>query len=296
MAKVFLQSFKLPSVEDEFFKLTDGDKIFMYGVYDGAYPFGFFKKFINAPRFEFAPITILYGSNGSGKSTVLNIIAEKIKLSRNSPYNRTDYFDDFCDICNIEAENIPYESKIITSDDIFRKLSNVRLTNDGIDGARSNITKKKAELSAMVGANPDLLRFKGLDSYDEFAKYYEATNSSKSKYIRERLQKNIKEASNGETAIEYLTNEITENALYLLDEPENSLAPKLQLELKQFIEDSARFYNCQFIIASHSPLLLSLNGARIYNFDSKNADICKWNELENVKVLAEFFKEHSNEF
>ena len=55
---------------------------------------------------------------------------------------------------------------------------------------------------------------------------------------------------------------------YLLDEPENSLSAENQLKLKQFIEDSARFYNCQFIISTHSPFILSLTDALIYDLDS----------------------------
>lgn len=70
----------------------------------------------------------------------------------------------------------------------------------------------------------------------------EAVNKSASEFINRRADRNLVAGSNGETAMIYLTEEITDNALYLLDEPENSLAPKLQLELKQFIEDSARFF------------------------------------------------------
>ena len=63
----------------------------------------------------------------------------------------------------------------------------------------------------------------------------------------------------------YFTEKILDGGLYLLDEPENSLSPQKQLELLQFLEDSVRFYDCQFIIATHSPFLLSLKGARIYD-------------------------------
>ncbi len=56
----------------------------------------------------------------------------------------------------------------------------------------------------------------------------------------------------------YFVSEIKENILYLLDEPENSMPVAMQLKLTKFLEESARFFNCQFIIATHSPFLVML--------------------------------------
>ena len=118
-----------------------------------------------------------------------------------------------------------------------------------------------------------------------------------SKYVRTRLRNNnIIQESNGETALDFWQNEIEDNALYIIDEPENSLSAENQLKLKTFIEESARFYNCQFIIATHSPFLLALNGAKIYDLDIVPVKAKWWTELDNVKVYNSFFKEHSKEF
>ena len=87
-----------------------------------------------------------------------------------------------------------------------------------------------------------------------------------------------------------------EPELYLLDEPENSLSAKLQEELAKFIEDSARFYGCQFIISTHSPFLLALKGARIYDLDAVPARVRRWSELENVRVYRDFFEKHRDAF
>ena len=92
------------------------------------------------------------------------------------------------------------------------------------------------------------------------------------------------------------TERIKENALYLLDEPENSLSPKYQLELVQLIEEYARFYGCQFVISTHSPFFLAMPGAKVYNLDLYPARECKWTELENVRAYYDFFKEHEKEF
>lgn len=107
---------------------------------------------------------------------------------------------------------------------------------------------------------------------------------------------NVREQSNGESAFLYFTEKIKENGLYLLDEPENSLSPERQLELLKFLEDSARFFACQFVIATHSPFLLSMRGAKIYDFDEQPVDIKRWTKLKNVRAYYDFFKTHEKDF
>ncbi|OOM61376.1 hypothetical protein CLBCK_23770 [Clostridium beijerinckii] len=107
---------------------------------------------------------------------------------------------------------------------------------------------------------------------------------------------NFREYSNGESAFIYFTEKIDENGLYILDEPENSLSPKRQMELMNFIEDSARFLRCQFIISTHSPFILAMKGAKIYDLDENPVDVKRWTELENVRTYYDFFKMHEKEF
>lgn len=78
--------------------------------------------------------------------------------------------------------------------------------------------------------------------------------------------------------------------------PENSLSPEKQQELVRFIEDSARFFGCQFVISTHSPLVLALKGAKIYDLDEDPVDIKKWTELANVRAYFEFFEKHRDCF
>ena len=107
---------------------------------------------------------------------------------------------------------------------------------------------------------------------------------------------NVREHSNGESAFLYFTNKIKDNGLYLLDEPENSLSPEKQQELAAFLENSARFFGCQLIIATHSPFLLAMKGAKIYDLDEDPVDVKRWTELTNVRAYYEFFKKHEKEF
>ena len=107
---------------------------------------------------------------------------------------------------------------------------------------------------------------------------------------------NVREYSNGESAFMYFTEKIQVRGLYLLDEPENSLSPKLQIELMKYIEDSARYFDCQFVISTHSPFLLAINGAKIYDLDENPVDVKRWTELENVQMYFDFFKKYEEEF
>ena len=81
-----------------------------------------------------------------------------------------------------------------------------------------------------------------------------------------------------------------------MDEPENSLSVSLQKKLAVYLEEAVRFYGCQLIISTHSPFLLSLKGAKIYDLDSVPVDVKKWTDLENVLVWHDFFEEHREEF
>ena len=135
-----------------------------------------------------------------------------------------------------------------------------------------------------------------LADYEQLKKVNAARKSTQSQYVRKNLPDNIREHSNGESAFLYFAEKIQENGLYFLDEPENSLSPAKQQELLRFLEDSARFFNCQFVIATHSPFLLSMPQAKIYDLDEEIVDVKKWSELENVRAYYDFFKKHEQEF
>ena len=263
--------------------------------YTTKYPFGLFR-YRELPEFYFSDITIFCGNNGSGKSSILNVIAEKILLERNAPFNRSDFFEDYVELCDYQLDKgIPRGSKIITSNGVFEKVLDIRRIKDGIDSKRSDLIDEYIAENSPI-APPNLLQ--GLDDYDRWKRSSDMRNRnrSQSRFLKENLMRNIQERSNGESALSYFVDSIQENALYLLDEPENSLSPQNQLQLKYFIEDSVKNYGCQFIISTHSPFLLSLRGAQIYNIDETPPAERKWTELDCVKVYYDFFVEQSDKF
>ena len=135
-----------------------------------------------------------------------------------------------------------------------------------------------------------------MEDYEKLKKVNETRRKTQSRYADNHLIHNVREYSNGESAFRFFTEKIKPHTLYLLDEPENSLSAKRQQELTKFIEESARFYKCQFIISTHSPFLLALPFAKIYNLDSAPVTTSQWTELENVRAYYDFFTAHKDEF
>ncbi|MBQ6696102.1 MAG: AAA family ATPase, partial [Lachnospiraceae bacterium] len=226
-----------------------------------------------------------------GKTTALNVIGEKLGLTRDTLYNRSNFFEDYTAMCRYDCENpIPRQSRIITSDDVFDFMLNLRSLNEGINQKRSELFEEYYDL------RNNRFQMQSLEDYDQLKKVVTARSNTKSKFVRKTLNDNVREHSNGESAFLYFAEKIKENALYLLDEPENSLSPAKQQELLRFLEDSARFFGCQFIIATHSPFLLSMRGAKIYDLDEEPVDVKRWTQLGNVREYYEFFKQHAREF
>lgn len=283
---LYLSQFNFPDVEKEY----DFSMGLQRTCYDTIYPFQILSK--NQLRvLDFEPITILYGGNGSGKTTALNVIAEKLKLGRDTLFNRTNFFEDYTDMCSYELENdITHNSRIITSDDVFDFMLNLRTMNEGINQKREDLFEE------YLDAKYSKFQMESLNDYERLKKVNMARSKTQSKYVRNNVMGNVREHSNGESAFIYFADKIKDNGLYLLDEPENSLSPEKQQELLKFLEDGARFFGSQFIIATHSPFILSLKGAKIYDMDEEPVDVKKWTELPNVLAYYEFFKKHEKDF
>lgn len=283
---MYVRSITFPTQEAEFdFFIT-----IKRTVYDSFYPFQVLSK-RRFERIDFEPITILYGGNGSGKTTALNVLAEKLRLHRDSLFNRSNFFNDYLDFCAVETEtDIPSHSRIITSDDVFDYILNLRALNEGIDQKREELFEEYLDNKYAQ------FQLKSLDDYETLKKINQARSKTQSRYVRHELMDNVREQSNGESAFRYFIEKMEENGLYLLDEPENSLSPERQLELMQYIEDSARFFGCQFVISTHSPFFLAMREAKIYDLDADPVDVKKWTELKNVRAYYDFFQQHKEEF
>ena len=288
---IYLENFDLltNSMEEDFFFS------FVRTCFTNCYPFRFFLDRLKG--LEFDDITILCGSNGSGKSTLLNIIAEKLVLKRVTPYNKTYFFDPYIERCNYdfniyeqeEISRLMSVSRIITSDDVFNHIISLREKNEEIDKKREIVFNGK--FRKLHGFNAD-----DPESVKKYIDYCDMRRMSASQYVKQKIGEEQRTYSNGENGFRYFVDAIQPGGLYLLDETENSLSPEMQLQLTQYLLSMAHFYECQFVIATHSPFMLSIPFARIYNMDEIPVKTCKWTEYDNVRVYYDFFKQHSKEF
>ena len=177
------------------------------------------------------------------------------------------------------------------SDDVFDAILKKREENERIDQRREELVEEYFNM-------PELPRHNLSDPevYKEYRRIYDASRKSCSKFVKANLQRNTLEQSNGESAFDFFVESINNDSLVLLDEPENSLSAKWQMELVKFITGAVRAFRCQFIIATHSPFVLSIPGARIYDLDSYPIKSERWYNLENVRSYYELFKENEHLF
>lgn len=282
---IYLDSFHLPSFDQE-----------ARYLYPTKYPFSMFTQ-RELYDLYFSQITIFYGGNGSGKSTLLNVINSKLGFSRKSSFYADETFNAYVKMCKYKLGfdddgkevKLPTNSKIIASEDIFNFILSIRDKNNQTVEKRKELEKEYQE------AKFSKYSYRNLDDYENLVKKVTARSMTQTKFIESRTSL-YRQFSNGESVLRYFDYELENDGLYLLDEPENSLSPKFQIDLLKLIVECSRYGGCQFIIATHSPFLLSIPKAKIYNLDMNPVETCEWTDLENVRLYYEFFKSHNNEF
>ncbi|MBO5502000.1 MAG: AAA family ATPase, partial [Clostridia bacterium] len=286
--------------EEELLEMKMGQNGGPFGYIDNPYPCGLFAE-KELRELYFRRVTILYGGNGSGKSTLLNLMASKLALQRVAPGNSSEMMELYAQNCayalSRDEDGIPCEipegSRIITSDDVFDYMLTLRTNNEDITENKQAARQGWADLRY-----GDTIKLRGMEDYEALRMQVLARRKSVSRraFIRQTAGQEALTTSNGETALRYFQEKLQMDTLYCLDEPENSLSPKLQLELASLLEEMARCCGCQFIIATHSPFLLAMPGARIYDLDTVPVQPRNWWQLENTRTYFEFFHRHRQLF
>ena len=174
---VYLKSFTFPSADMEFDFIMSIKRT----CYDSFYPFKILSNH-DLDRLDFEPVTILYGGNGSGKSTALNIIAEKTGICRDSIYNKSNFFPDYVRLCNMNIEeDISGDSRIITSDDVFDYMLNIRNLNEGIDLKREELFDK------YLDAKYSQFQMRSMADYEQLKKVNNSRRKTQSRFYKRRI-------------------------------------------------------------------------------------------------------------
>ncbi|MGZ9583536.1 AAA family ATPase [Paenibacillus marinisediminis] len=223
-----------------------------------------------------SPVTIFVGENGSGKSTVLEGIAAavgSITVGAES-VNSDPTLQPARDL----ASTMKLEWKVKTKKGFFLR------SEDFINFAR-RMSQTRQEM---------------LDRLEEVEEEYKdrsifAQNQAKMAYtnsihaIESYYGEDLDARSHGESFFKLFHSRFVPGGLYLLDEPETPLSPMKQLTfismLKEMVEQ-----NSQFIIVTHSPILMAFPGAAIYNFDAVPVERAVYEELEHVQLTKAFLQ------
>jgi predicted ATPase len=99
--------------------------------------------------------------------------------------------------------------------------------------------------------------------------------------------------SHGEGILSYFSHRYHIKGLYFLDEPESALSPGRQVEFLNLLRQLETRGHAQFIIATHSPILLAYPGAQIFNFDSTHIEEVAYEDTTHYKIYKQFFDDRS---
>jgi predicted ATPase len=106
--------------------------------------------------------------------------------------------------------------------------------------------------------------------------------------MKRRYGDGLDARSHGEAFLTLFQSRFAPNGLYLLDEPEAPLSPTRQLSLIAMLKMMVTEGNAQFIIATHSPILMAFPGATIYVFEHGRIEPAAYDQVEHVAVTKQF--------
>lgn len=227
------------------------------------------------------PVTMFVGENGSGKSTLLEAIA----VAANAiAVGDADLFDDASlSPANILGAQLKLTWKQRTHKGFFLRAE------DFINFAR-RVEKLRVEAQKELEDIDDRMAHRS-----EYAKQLARLPHLRTRGEIESLyERDLEAFSHGESFFELFKSRIQPNGLYLFDEPEAPLSPTKQLALMMLLQEMVR-QNCQFIIATHSPMLMALPGATLYSFDNPPIRSVRYDELEHVQLMRDFLN-HPEQF
>jgi predicted ATPase len=221
-----------------------------------------------------SPVTFLVGENGSGKSTVLEAIAcavesitvgaESVKTDKTlAPIRKlAQYF-------RLSWTKRTRKGFFLRAEDFFGYAKSMRQTREELEQDLNDVDRD----------------YKGRSKYaaDLARSAYQGQLSA----MQNRYGGDLDNYSHGESFLTLFQARFVPNGLYLLDEPEAALSPMRQLTfisvLKQMVEQDA-----QFIIVTHSPIILAFPEAQILQFTNGKIQEVQYNQLEHVQLTKDF--------
>jgi predicted ATPase len=221
-----------------------------------------------------AAVTFFVGENGSGKSTVLEAIAAAARLPA---VGSDDVVADgtlaaqreLADALQLVWSRRTKRGFFLRAEDFFGFTKRLAIMRAELLARMAEIEVEYAERSAYA---------KGLASGPVRASLGA---------LESRYGVDLDANSHGQSFLHLFRSRFVPGGLYLLDEPEAPLSPQSQLGLMAMMADMVA-EDAQFVIATHSPILLAYPGARIVSFDEIPVRAVEYAELEGVRLVRDF--------
>ncbi|MFT5884542.1 MAG: putative ATPase [Arcticibacterium sp.] len=217
-------------------------------------------------------ITFFVGENGAGKSTILEALAFKLNL----PAAGTASVD-----LDPSLESARKLGKYLSIRQQQRSSSGFFLRAEDFIGFVKNIQRKIAELNAEVDD------IKNTWTGGDISYALGAVEGEK-KALISRYGEDLDAMSHGEGFLKFFVSRITGKGIYLIDEPEAALSPQRQLSLISLIMRKVKEVDAQFIIATHSPIIMSIPDAEILHFSNGKITNVLYQETEHYKLTKSF--------
>jgi predicted ATPase len=133
--------------------------------------------------------------------------------------------------------------------------------------------------------------FFAADIFNHFARMLDEWAAADPEILKYFGSESLVSKSHGQSHMAFFKNRFRIKGLYLLDEPENALSPGMQIELIKTLGGIIRSGEAQFIIATHSPILLACPGAEIFSFDTAPIKKVEYEETDYFKIYRDFMNE-----
>jgi len=223
------------------------------------------------------PVTFFVGENGSGKSTLLEAIAMAARLPA------VGSADLATDESLGEQRYLSHALKLTWSRHTARGFF---LRAEDFFGFTRRVSVMRSEFQAQLAE----IEASYADRSDHAKALAMLPARSSLAQLEQMYGVDLDANSHGQSFLRLFNSRFVPGGLYLLDEPEAPLSPQSQLALLVMMQEMVA-QQAQFIIATHSPMLLAFPGARIYSFDSTPVQEVPFDELDHVVLMREFLKD-----
>lgn len=216
-------------------------------------------------------ITIFTGDNGTGKSTLLESIAMRMNtpligdhIGKRPDFNAARLLQSYL---QLEQVRKPLNGFFFRAEDfgdyIYKLKQQKNSSNAFLDDMRGEVAD--GVLDKMSESMHTLLHM-----------------------MRNDYGENLLELSHGEAYLKIIQTKISDNGIYLLDEPEAALSPQKQLSLISFILEALKSKNSQFIVATHSPIIMGVPGALLYEISEDEIRQTAYEDTEHYRITHSF--------